>query len=54
MERLPLELLDAFLRKAATAFMFLVSTHGVTYGLIFDVGFIMLLCMGHQSRNFSW
>jgi hypothetical protein len=23
------------------------STHGVTCGLILDVGFIMLLCMGH-------
>jgi hypothetical protein len=30
------------------------SAHGVTCGLILDVGFIMLLCMGHQSHNFSW
>lgn len=30
------------------------SAHGVTCGLILDVGFIMLLCMGHQSRNFWW
>jgi hypothetical protein len=63
MERLPLELILEFAGDRAAGCVSSDShhriyvpdsTHSVTCGLILDVGFIMLLCMGQQSRNFSW
>jgi len=62
MERPPLELILEFAEDRAAGCVSSDShhriyvpdsTHGVICGLILDVGFIMLLCMGHQSCNFS-